>query len=85
MPKRGQKKSRKIAVQVNLLQNWKETKNEKTNVKTVSFKEVFYLQNLCWNFKLQKLLVKYSNKGVRLLLGSFPFFEICSSLRGNYG
>ena len=35
--------------------------------------------------ELQKLLIKYSNKGVRLLLGSFPFFITCSSLHGNYG
>ena len=35
--------------------------------------------------KLQKLLIKYSNKGVRLLLGSFSFFITCSSLHGNYG
>ena len=32
-----------------------------------------------------KLLKKYSNKGVRLLLGSFPSFIACSSLHGNYG
>ena len=30
--------------------------------------------------ELQKLLIKYSNKGVRLLIGSFPFFKTCSSL-----
>ena len=34
--------------------------------------------------ELQKLLIKYSNKGVCLLLGSFPFIT-CSSLHGNYG
>ena len=37
--------------------------------------------------ELQKLLIKYSNKGVRLLLdrfnGSFPFLMTCSSLHGN--
>ena len=37
--------------------------------------------------ELQKLLIKYSNKGVRLLLlsfnGSFPSFITCSSLQGN--
>ena len=35
--------------------------------------------------ELQKLLMKYSNKGVHLLLGSFPLFITCSSLHGNYG
>ena len=35
--------------------------------------------------ELQKLLIKYSNKGVCPLSGSFPFFKTCSSLHGNYG
>ena len=35
--------------------------------------------------ELQKLLIIFSNKGVRLLLGSFAFFITCSSLHENYG
>ena len=34
---------------------------------------------------LQKLLIKYSNKRVHLLLGSFHFFITCSSLHENDG
>ena len=35
--------------------------------------------------ELQRLLIKYSYKGVRLLLGSFPFFITRNSSHGNYG
>ena len=35
--------------------------------------------------ELQKLLIKYSNKGVHLLLGTFLFFITSISLHGNYG
>ena len=61
MPKRGESKSRKITVQdgvsshgnrLSILEvSAKLERNEKTNEKTLSFKEAFYLQYLCWNFK----------------------------------
>ena len=35
--------------------------------------------------ELQKLFIKYSNKGVHLLSESFSFFMTCSSLHGNNG
>ena len=56
-----------------------EKKQENTIVQRSLLPKRFMLE-------LQKLLIKYSNKkGVRLLLGRFPFFITCSSLHGNDG
>ena len=78
MPKKRINKSTKIAVrdsvQVNLSRNWKETRKKRENAIFL----VFYLRDLCWKFKSCSC-IKYSNKGVRLLSGSFPFFKTCST------
>ena len=84
MPKRGQNKSRKIAVQdsvqVNLSWNWNETRKQmgKCYISKKSFTYEIYAGTL-------KAAHKVSNKRVHLLSGTFPFFKTCSSLHGNYG
>ena len=66
--------------QTSVSRNWKDMRKtwENTIVQRSLLATRFMLE-------LQKLFIKYSNKGVRLLLGSFPFFITCSSLHGNYG
>ena len=66
--------------QTSVSRNWKDTRKtwENTIVQRSLLATRFMLE-------LQKLLIKYSNKEVHLLLGSFPFFITCSFLHGNYG
>ena len=57
-------------------------RNEKTWENTIVQRSLLATRFM---LELQKLLIKYSSKGVCLLLGSFPFFITFSSLHGNYG
>ena len=87
MPKRGQNKSRKIAVQdsvqVNLSRNWKATRKQMGK----HYLSIFQRNLLPTRFmlELQKLLIEYSKKRGASSIGEFPFFNTCSSLYGNYG
>ena len=57
-------------------------RNEKRDEKTLSFKEVFYLRDLCWNFKSCSRV--FQQRGTSSI-GEFPLFITCSSLLRNYG
>ena len=63
-----------------LARNWEETRRQMR--KCYLSKSLLPMRSM---LELQKLLIKYSNKGVCLLLGSFPFLITCSHLHKNYG
>ena len=82
MPKRGQNKSRKAAVQdgVQVTENLPSILEVIVNLKETR-KQMRSLLPRRFMLELQKLLIKYSNK--RMRQWEFPFFITWSTLHGN--